>query len=540
MGFTYFRQLATSLAAIVLISIANQSMASANSMKSATTRVLVIGFNGSPRGTELPPLNYADDDAIHIAQLWRDLGGDVTVLTELDQASQRRMPEVRGSTKQPTTAVLTAAVARLRHAIAGDRARGLQTHVMVFYSGHGQRRPDGRAELTLLDGPLTQQALYEDVISALPADYVHLFVDACYAEAVVRPRAVHAEVTEVTKQEADDFLLSHTLAQFPHVGAVVASTAGHETHEWEVYQGGVFTHQLISGLRGGADVNGDGRIEYSELFAFLTAANAGVPIPEVRLQVLARPPTVNPSVAIVHIGGLSTSARLVIPAGTVRGRAHVEDDTGRRLADLHPEPGSAITLVVPPDRTLFVRTHTSEAVTRVARGGVAVLRSSAFVPLAQRSRGAQSHALTRGLFALGFGRGFYQGLLTNPRQFVSVDFRGEEPTALAVSQASGPSAPSQSWLLFGAAAALGTSAITSGVLALSARNEYRRTELERPAAEAAARYRRHGTTAWVTGLVAAASLAGGVMTWRLARGQDATTTLSLSEGAMTAAVGTRF
>ena len=71
---------------------------------------------------------------------------------------------------------------------------------------------------------------------------------------------------------------------------MLAHSADQQTHEWERWQGGIFTHELVSGLRGAADLNGDGAIEYSELGAFISAANSGVSDPHARLEVAVRPP----------------------------------------------------------------------------------------------------------------------------------------------------------------------------------------------------------------------------------------------------------
>jgi uncharacterized caspase-like protein len=57
----------------------------------------------------------------------------------------------------------------------------------------------------------------------------------------------------------------------------MASASNTQAHEWDDYQTGVFTHELLSGLRGGADVNGDGRVEYSEMAAFWRPPTAKSP-----------------------------------------------------------------------------------------------------------------------------------------------------------------------------------------------------------------------------------------------------------------------
>ncbi len=87
-----------------------------------------------------------------------------------------------------------------------------------------------------------------------------------------RGREVPEDVLLRLDQEPDP-----TQAAIPQAweepAVVIATARDQQTHEWDAYAGGVFTHQVISGLRGAADVNRDGRVEYSEVHAFLTSAN---------------------------------------------------------------------------------------------------------------------------------------------------------------------------------------------------------------------------------------------------------------------------
>ena len=162
--------------------------------------------------------------------------------------------------------------------------------MIFFYSGHGRRTDNGDGALALLDGELTREVLYDEVLAALPARLVHLLVDACHAEAVVRPRDLQARSVDLGEGTVADYLQKQTLARFPHVGAVVATTSSAEAHEWDRYRAGVFTHELLSALRGAADVDGNRRIEYSELAAFLAAANREVADRRALLQTVVTPP----------------------------------------------------------------------------------------------------------------------------------------------------------------------------------------------------------------------------------------------------------
>ena len=268
----------------------------------------------------------------------------------------------------------------------------------------------------MLDGPLTQSVLYEEILAALPARYVHLLVDACYAEAVVRPRDLQAQVVEVGDTELQSYASRATLARFPHVGALIATSSAARTHEWDVYRQGVFSHELLSGLRGAADVNRDGRVEYSEISAFLAAANREVADERAHLAVLARPPMVNRRSPLVDFAELRDSGRLVGTTASL-GWFVVEDGRGNRLADVRAEPGFNLSLAVPADETLWVRSRHNEAHVRVASGGTVELASLEMRPMATTERGAIESALSRGLFAAAFGPAYDSGFVDGKSEF---------------------------------------------------------------------------------------------------------------------------
>ena len=134
------------------------------------------------------------------------------------------------------------------------------------------------------------------------------------------------------------FLEEEQLERHPRAGVIVATSGDQETHEWARYRGGILSHELRSALSGAADVNGDGRIEYSELRAFLAAANARVRNPEARVDVFARAPALDRHRALVDLRASAPTARFLHFGAGLGGRFLVEDDRGVRVADLNKEP----------------------------------------------------------------------------------------------------------------------------------------------------------------------------------------------------------
>ncbi len=483
--------------------------AAAPALAATRTYAIVIGNNAPPAngaGTLLP-LRFADDDAAAVAELLRTVSDDVALLSVLDGDTQRRFPGLAATARPPTLAELRAQVARLRARIDADRARGDRADVILFFSGHGARDEHG-ASLTLLDGPLTRPVLYDEVLAALPARFIHVLVDACHAAAVVQPRDSSAAVVDVSEADAQRLLAYDTLARFPNVGALVATSAAEQTHEWDRYQGGVFTHELLSGLRGAADVNGDRRIEYSELEAFIAAANREVADARARLRVEVRPPPLDLRVALVDLATARGSGWASAPGGAP---FVVEDARGERLVDGYGEPGHRMTLALPADALLYYRASDGEATFRVSAGRVARLERLALKRAAVVARDALAGALERGLFASPFGPAYYRGFVDRTGAMpVELDAAADDASARRRRQRRGAIAS------FGLSAAALATATVTGALALDALSTYHATSLQRPAADARERYQTLDAAAFATlGIGLAAFTVGAIVfPWR--------------------------
>lgn len=392
-----------------------------------STYVLAVGHNGTPAGgasesSGEAPLQYADDDAAAFYDFAREFSRDGTLLTVMDADTQMRFPREVAEARPPTLAELRAQVQRIRGLLEKDRARGEQSVLLFFYSGHGSRPKGAPPALTLLDGPLTHEVLYDEVLSAIPARYVHIFIDACYAEAIVRPRDADAATVELSESDMAQYASRTTLARFPNVGAMIASSSSSQTHEWDGYRHGVFTHEVLSGLRGAADVNLDAKVEYSELYAFLSAANRNVADPRARLSVVVRPPGANARAPIVDLGDLKSRASITdIPAKA--GHVHFEDQLGNRLADVRVENGAKLALSFTSSQLLYVRSRMGEAEVTLKPREVVAFERLVLGPPTARVRGALDLAMKRGLFAAGFGPNYYRGFIDQSAEFVAVPFQ---------------------------------------------------------------------------------------------------------------------
>ncbi|MCC6808276.1 MAG: caspase family protein [Deltaproteobacteria bacterium] len=458
-----------------------------------TTYVIAIGNNAVPQDTreQLETLAFSDDDAISFAELSEHFTNDVTLLAELDLPSQRRYGKWLTRARQPTLAELERAVQRIAMRI--QNTADADATVIVFFSGHGSTAKDGEPFLALADASLTRARLYERVLAPLQrARAVHLLVDACNAESVVRPRGgsghkvrdVDGQPRTFAHKELDRALSGTTLARFPNTGAIVATTAGRSAHEWTRYERGVFTHELLSGMRGAADVNGDLRVEYSELHAFLSAANREIDDPKAKVEVVVEPPRNNVRAPLIDLSRLVNVAWLDGDAAAAWGHFFLEDGRGVRVADAHLEQRARFRMALPIDSPVFIRNAGGEVLVQAKAGETINAGDLRFSQGTTKARGAVAFELQRGLFAAAYGPTYYRGF---------VDAKGDVPVSFEVNAALTPPAKAERskapavalWAIAGGAT---VAAAILGGLALAAAEAYNRTDLQAPAMQARDRY----------------------------------------------------
>jgi Caspase domain len=477
----------------------------AGSASAKTVAYAIAIGNNAPPDASLPVLAYADDDAVRYHALFSRFATHAHLLSVLDDQTQRRYPGLAAHAEPPTLANLARVVAEYADAMAADTRRGDRPVLYLAFSGHGSADANGRAFLAMLDGALTRDRLYNDVIARMPAATVHLIVDACNAGAVVGvrgPNEIDARQAEVTIGERIAVAEGAQRA-WPTVGVVVATTAGQEAHEWSRIESGVFTHEVISGLLGAADVNQDGRVEYSELAAFIAAANRDIPDPRAAPRVIARPPQIDHNAPLVAIDTLRDTVLLTGDAAPL-GHFYVELANGVRYVDAHFAAGATARIALPAGTRAFVRTDTREA--EVAGDGNVAIDRLAFHPIGVRSRGSLDVAYRVGLFHHAYGDAYYRGFVDSAG-LVGVAFAPETP----------PGAPRPDRrLAIGlaiVAGAAGVTAIASGAFAYSAKRDYDATDLQTAAHQAAQRYTRDARIAIATGVVAIGAAAASYLVW---------------------------
>lgn len=328
-----------------------------------TVRRFALVVSSNDGGASRTRLRFADSDAKAMADVLQHLGGlrgqDLTLLNGATRAS------------------LQAAFAQLKAAIEaskGDRAR---REVFIYYSGHSD-------ETGLMLG--TEHVSYEQLrqwLEATGADVRIAVLDSCASGAMIRLRGG-------TKRPS--FLNDVSIDARGHA-FLTASSASEAAQESDRIGAAFFTHYLVSGLRGAADNNRDGRVTLNEAYQFAYSETLGR---TVQTAAGAQHPAYDIQLAgtgdLVLTDVRSTDASLVL-GQDVAGRVYVRDPADHLLVELRKDPAHPVELgLAPGDYKVALDRDGNHfgANVSLAHGSSARLEQSQFVataPLRTVSRG---------------------------------------------------------------------------------------------------------------------------------------------------------
>lgn len=358
----------TVLVAITLIIAGVLSRAALADTRPLARFAIVIGNDRGERG-EGESLRYADDDAVATHRLLHQAGVDSVLLVSLDADTRRLYPQLQPD-GTPSERDLDAAFATLLPRMKQAREQGFATELYFFYSGHGDV-DGGEGYVVLEDGRFTRSKLYS-LLSRSPATRNHVFVDACKSYFLAFDKGPGGR-----RQTFTGSLGPSTPSRLDNTGFVLSTSSDRDSHEWSRYQAGILSHELRSALRGAADADGDGRITYAELGAFLSTANEAIANASFRPDFLVRPPERDLREDVLTWSPAIGSVRL---EGPELGHVYIETPAGERILDAHSDGHRAVMLHVPNERPLFVRSNdgtaehailTSDPVTVASLDGVA-------------------------------------------------------------------------------------------------------------------------------------------------------------------------
>ncbi len=298
---------------------------------------LVAGEPDGGAGTAR--LRYAERDARRIHGILTDVGGvraeDSRLLLSAGAGAFRR------------------ALDDLSERSRAARARGEHTLLIVYYSGHAK---DGA--LRLGEGRIPMEELRARLEGA-PADVRIGLVDSCRSGAIARAKGVRpAPAFEVkTAEEAGPTGLV----------LIASSAADEDSQESDVIGASWFTHHLASGLLGGADASGDGRVTLAEAYAYAYARTVG--------STASSAGGVQHPVFLYELGGAGdvvlsdltpVSGGLVFPAAA-EGLFVVLDRAGRAVAEVAKAPGAERRIALPKGSYLLKKRLPDDSGLLVAR-----------------------------------------------------------------------------------------------------------------------------------------------------------------------------
>ena len=216
--------------------------------------------------TDVPDVEFALRDAAVVRQyLTRTLGfleGNILYHENATHAVFRRL---FGTREVPE--------GRLAQLVRPGRS-----DVFVYYSGHGAPDVEARqgyfVPVDCAPGDVRLNgyslALFYENLGRLEARSVTVAVDACFSGGSQQGMLIAAASPVGIRVTQPALELRN--------GAVFASSAADEISSWYPEAGhGLFTYFFLKGLRGDADLDGDGRITAGELRDFVGDRGAGVP-----------------------------------------------------------------------------------------------------------------------------------------------------------------------------------------------------------------------------------------------------------------------
>ncbi len=276
---------------------------------------LLIGANAGWANDR--PLRHAESDAAHVRDALVELGGfapdRVTLLKDPDTADVR---------------------AHLRRLAATLREANAETLFVFYYSGHSDER-----HLHLKGAPLPHAELYE-ALRDLPASVRVAVLDACKSGSILAAKG--GRPTLPFEVRVVDELTVRGLA------VLTSSGADELSQETRALAGSVFTHHLVSGLRGAADVDRNGQVTLSEAyryaFARTEADTAASPVPQkpaFRFELKGQGEVVltRPERAV---------AALVLPKAESQRYVVVDAREWQLVAEGRSSPSAALTLAIAP------------------------------------------------------------------------------------------------------------------------------------------------------------------------------------------------
>ncbi len=405
----------------------NLALATQCFAKEKVIRFAIIAASNRAPQKNMEKLQFADDDAAKNYEFFSKITDKAYLYTVFDATTQKMFPDLTKKTKPATLNRLAYTASQIGKKIRKYKKRGYTSEFYLVYSGHGTLLPGKEGAVTLDRGVLTRSDLFKKVLKRVGADYSHVIVDACNAYYLVHSKGEWKEDRgEKLEKPVEEFFSDEDLENYPGLGVVLSTSSEAETHEWGEWSSGIFSHEVRSALTGAADINEDQMVTYSELLAFVDAANLKVKDPKARLNIFARPPARDLSRPLSVISTSKKLTYLYLPKD-LSGRFHLDDDRGVRYADFHKNNEQQLTVGLVPRKTYWLRDKRNEYIITASKGDEVNASHLESKGLSMKSKGVVADNFKQFLFLQPYGQSFYEGYIAKTSLPSVIETKEEEP-----------------------------------------------------------------------------------------------------------------
>ncbi len=284
---------------------------------------LVVGANNG--GPDRVRLHHAVSDAETFGSVLEQLGG----VASSDLVT----------VEEPDVAALDKALAEFARRVAEAHGSAVRVQTVIYYSGHSDHKG------LLLRGEHYSYRKLRRRLEKIGADVRLVILDSCGAGAMTR--------TKGGKRRPP--FLSDAASRVQGLAILASSSANEPAQESDKLGASFFTHFLVSGLCGAADVNDDERVTLNEAYQFAFAETlARTEKTRGGAQHAAYDMELSGRGDLVLTDVRQTSTTLVL-AKELHGRIYVRGADGRLAVELEKRAGSARTLGLPAGRYQITR-----------------------------------------------------------------------------------------------------------------------------------------------------------------------------------------
>lgn len=273
---------------------------------------MAVGANNGGKDRVL--LHYAVSDAQAILNVFEELGG-----VEEDDILLLEEPDVR---------TFYTEMGKLQSQIEKSKADYGRIEFIFYYSGHSDEN-----YILLGDEKISYKNL-RDTINGIDADVRIAILDSCASGAFTRIKGGKKRLP----------FLMDSAYDMRGFAVMTSSSANEASQESDLIQSSFFTHYLISGMRGAADMSQDGRVTMNEAYQFAfnetlaqtTKTISGPQHPYTDIQMSGTGDVVMTDVRRASV--------ILILGEQIFGQIFIHDSENRLVVELTKPPGRRIEL----------------------------------------------------------------------------------------------------------------------------------------------------------------------------------------------------